>query len=767
MKKYINYLSFIIILLSVYLSFKSQLPFKITKADAPKTEFSTERALVQLKEISKLPHYVGSADHARVRNYIKSELEKLGLQVEIQEQVIFKKKWGAGIKAQNIIAKIKGKGNGKALLLLSHYDSAANASFGASDDGTGVATILEGLRAFLAKNTQVENDIIILISDAEEIGLLGASAFVEHHPWAKDVGLVINFEARGTSGTSYMLIETNGGNKQMVKEFTKANPDVPVGNSLMYSVYKMLPNDTDLTAFREDGDIEGFNFAFIDDFFNYHMASDNLENVNPKSLEHQGTYLMAMLNHFSNTDLSKLKNDTDYIYFNFPLIGMVYYPFSWIFPMLILAILLFAILIFLGFKKGKMTWKALGIGFLAFLIILIGAPALTFFAWKGILLIHPQYNDIIHGFTYNGYYYIAAFSALTIGLAFLVYQLLLKKQDAINLMVAPLFVWIIISLFSAIYLQGAAFFIVPVYFGLAILTILIYNDNENTKIISATLLSLPVLVLFSPLIQMFPVGLGLGMLALSPLFIVLIFGMLIPTLSFLKHNKISSYVFLAISVLLLLTASFKSGYNTEQKKQNSLLYVADYDNNKAYWASYDRDIDNWTKKYLGEQPNKGSFDTSKTQSHYFKKIKLFKEAEMKNFLTAKIETVTDTVIDDHRELKIIIKPQRKDNRIHLVANIDIEFKVLQINGLKLSPDSTQNTLQVKRGKDIVYYLSENENLELSFNIQKGKPAEFKLFEISHDLLSNKLIKVQERPDEMTQLPFYINDAIVLIRTIKF
>jgi hypothetical protein len=28
----------------------------------------------------------------------------------------------------------------------------------------------------------------------------------------KEVGLVLNFEARGTSGPSYMLMETNGGN---------------------------------------------------------------------------------------------------------------------------------------------------------------------------------------------------------------------------------------------------------------------------------------------------------------------------------------------------------------------------------------------------------------------------------------------------------------------------------------------------------------------------------------------------------------------------
>jgi len=349
----------------------------------------------------------------------------------------------------------------------------------------------------------------------------------------------------------------------------------------------------------------------------------------------------------------------------------------------------------------------------------------------------------------------------------LIYQLLLKKQNAINLMVAPLFVWIIISLLTALYLQGAAFFIVPVYFGLAILAVLIYNDNEDTKIISATLLSLPLLMLFSPLVQMFPVGLGLGMLALSSLFIVLIFGLTMPVVSFFKHNKISSYIFLAIGVLLLITASFKSAYNIERKKPNSLLYVADYDNNKAYWASHDQNIDRWTKEYLGEQPNKGSFDTSKTQSHYLKKIRLFKETEMKSFLPAKVEVLRDTIIDDQRELKVIIKPQRKDNRIHLVANTDIEFKELKINGFKFKTDSAKNALRVKKGKGIVYYLSENEDIELDFRIQKNKSAEFKLYEISHDLLSNKLMKVQERPDDMTQLPFYINDAIVLIRTIKF
>ena len=114
------------------------------------------------------------------------------------------KKWRAATNNKNILARIKGSENGKALLLLSHYDSNPHSSLGASDAGSGVVVILEGVRAFLAKKEIPKNDIIICISDAEELGLLGANAFVNHHPWAKEVGLVLNFEARG-SGAGLMV----------------------------------------------------------------------------------------------------------------------------------------------------------------------------------------------------------------------------------------------------------------------------------------------------------------------------------------------------------------------------------------------------------------------------------------------------------------------------------------------------------------------------------------------------------------------------------
>jgi hypothetical protein len=58
----------------------------------------------------------------------------------------------------------------------------------------------------------------------------------------------------------------------------------------------MLPNDTDLTVFREQKNIQGYNFAFIDDHYNYHTAQDDINHLDKNTLAHQGTYLMPLLN---------------------------------------------------------------------------------------------------------------------------------------------------------------------------------------------------------------------------------------------------------------------------------------------------------------------------------------------------------------------------------------------------------------------------------------------------------------------------------------
>ena len=178
MKKYVHLVALLLVVGFVYYSFYSLMPQSYSDKDTAKTEFSTQRALEHLAVIAAEPHYLGSSGHAKVRDYITEQLEALGLAVTIQEGYDFNSNWGSLVKPKNILARIKGSGDGPALLLLSHYDSAQSASHGASDAGSGVVTILESLRAYLEGGNTPTNDIIICFTDSEELGLDGAELFV-------------------------------------------------------------------------------------------------------------------------------------------------------------------------------------------------------------------------------------------------------------------------------------------------------------------------------------------------------------------------------------------------------------------------------------------------------------------------------------------------------------------------------------------------------------------------------------------------------------
>jgi len=178
MRKFSSLLTFVLILICLFFSFYNTKSHRISDLKTPKQEFSTLRALEHVKNIAKAPHYLGSNAHEDVKNYIVNELQKLGVQPQIQEGFSIYKT-GQCSKPKNILAKIKGSNSSKSLVLMSHYDSSQHSSNGASDAASGVATILEGVRAYIAKNKVPKNDIIICITDAEELGLNGADLFVK------------------------------------------------------------------------------------------------------------------------------------------------------------------------------------------------------------------------------------------------------------------------------------------------------------------------------------------------------------------------------------------------------------------------------------------------------------------------------------------------------------------------------------------------------------------------------------------------------------
>ncbi len=765
MRKFPSLITLLLLLASLFYNFYSSKSHSITNLETPKQEFSTLRALEHVKAISEAPHYLGSAGHNDTKNYIVNELIKLGLKPEIQEGYSVGKS-GNFSKPQNILAKIKGSGSGKALLLMSHYDSSQHSSYGASDAGSGVATILEGIRAYLATNKVPKNDIIICITDGEELGLNGADLFVKRHPWAKNVGLALNFEARGSGGDSYMLMETNAKNGKMITEFSKAGVRYPVTNSLAYSIYKMLPNDTDLTVLREQGDIDGFNFAFIDDHFDYHTANDTWQNLDLTTLQHQGNYLMPLLSYFSEVDITNMKSDQDYIYFNTPIFNLIKYPFSWIFGLLIITIVLFIGLIFYGKITYRIDFKEVLKGFGIFLLAMNLAGFLTFGIWELLKIIYPQYREIQHGFTYNGYVYISLFIILSLTICFKIYARFGKPQNIPSLMIAPLFMWLVLSALAAIYLKGASYFIIVVIFGLISLFVLIRQKEPNPLLMVA--LALPTIFILSPFIASFPVALGLNILFVSAVLSVMLFGVLLPIVGFYKRKNLLGNLGLVLSLVFLISAHLKSDNTESRQKPNSLVYILDTDQKNAVWASYDKMLDSWTKNYINPEENIAeAYNANALQSKYGRSFAYANQAPTKSIRQPKLDISNDTIIGDKRYLDICIAPQRDIHRIDLFNETIFNFDSLHANGataqdFKHSDGNSYNAF-TKRWKHhlLTYFVSKNEPLELKMQFHKDSLPKFVLYESSYDLLNNEHFSVPARSAAMMPKPFVVNDAVVV------
>ena len=204
--------------------------------------------------------------------------EALGLNPDVQEfnGRLTTKYIDADIQLTNILGVIKGTGSGKPLLLMSHYDSVPTGP-GANDASVSVASLLETARAIQA-GPPPQNDIWILLTDGEE-GSAGAEVFFRDPHL--EVGMIANFEARGSKGSSFMF-QTSDSNSRIIEEYAQAVSN-PVSNSLLVDLYKQLPNDTDLTVALEHG-LPGLNFAYGDGWVAYHTPMDNTENVSLETM---------------------------------------------------------------------------------------------------------------------------------------------------------------------------------------------------------------------------------------------------------------------------------------------------------------------------------------------------------------------------------------------------------------------------------------------------------------------------------------------------
>jgi hypothetical protein len=339
--------------------------------DAPPEVFSAHRAYAQLARIlgDERPHPTGSAENAAVRSRLLDELADLGLDAEVQR---------VG-PVHNVVARLEGREPG-AVLLMGHYDSVPTGP-GASDNGVGVVTLLETARA-LQREVPLRHPVVLLFDDGEEQGLWGAQAFREEHRWASEVQAVLDFEARGVTGPSLMF-QTIGPSGWMVAEFAAVAPQ-PVSSSGFAAVYERMPNDTNLSVFRDDG-IAGLDFAFIGGLRHYHQPTDDLAHVDLGTLQHHGSSALALTRAIADSDLGAGRTDRR-VFFDVLSLFVVGWPQPWSVPLAALA-LLAAVLLWREWRGAGSVLGTTVVGAVAGggAVWALGVPFAPASPWPGIL----------------------------------------------------------------------------------------------------------------------------------------------------------------------------------------------------------------------------------------------------------------------------------------------------------------------------------------------------------------------------------------------
>lgn len=735
------------------------------------SQFSSSRALEHVRAIASEPRPVGSAAHDAARDYILNELLSLGVDSEVQKTTgirTLQSDSAIAATVENVVGRIEGSEGGRAVMLTAHYDTVPN-SYGASDDAAAVAALLEVART-LKSGPPLKYDIILLFTDCEECGLLGAEAFVNSHPWAKQVELVGNFEARGNSGPVY-LFETTQGSTPLIERFSEsANP--LFANSLMPELYRLLPNDTDFTIFREAG-WAGFNFAYIDGSTRYHTLLDSYRELDERSLQHQGQYALALARLFGDGELS-VERQFDAIYFD--VLGRKFfsYPKRWMLPLMVAVYVLVGAIVLLGMKRKRLKLSGLALGLVSFTanaVIVLITVSLT---WSFIVGLDAEAARAHAGEPYNASFYLAGLILLACSITLTQSFFLAKRVGFPHMFVGALLFWTALMTLSGLFLDGGSYiFTLPIFFMLAGVGIVLANGVgverfTTNEVLLLSLCVVPGVVLIAPLVKTIHAGLGLNQTAIVFIPLVLLFGLFLPAFDFLLRALVWRLPasLLVVSVTLLVAGGLYTRFDDRHPEPDSVFYVLDPERSRAIWMSLHAQPSTWTGKFF--PPGAVSSSVNDYLPNFLGPF-LNAPAPVVSLVPPSAEIVSDESSAGVRRLRLRITSPRNASIITVGAEAGTQILSASVNDRRLSLDHRSTRSETQGVWTLEYYAPDQKGFELMLEVDPAKPLKMRIFDISYGLPSVPEQPIGTRPANSMPMPdgSFFQDTTIVTKSFSF
>jgi hypothetical protein len=469
-----------------------------------------------------------------------------------------------------------------------------------------VAAMLETLRALKA-SPPPRNDLIFLFNDGEEPGMLGSTAFVEQHPWAKDVSVAFDFDRDAPTGAAN-LSWTAAHDGWLVQEIANASPGVFAASWDNASQRKDEDNDLHVLA------AAGLTGAHFDSFSGqdrYHTMRDNFASADPRALQDEGNAMLALMRHFGSVPIDETKAE-DEVFFTLFGGGILHYPLSWALPLGLLAGLGTLGVIGLGVWRRRLNVRSLVGGLLVLTLGAVAAAGAAVLAGQLILAAHPEAWVFGERDFYGQGFYMGALYAFTVALAFALWYWIGRRLEATYLAVAAL-IWLgMLAVFYAIASPYGSFAVTwPALTGMLALAVFLVLPGDGSSwrswargaaLLVTALVTIGFLMplLYSATLDGFEAG-----LADKGAFLVLLLGLLAPQLALIARAirwrwlpAAATLLAALIGVGLIVAGNAASGYDASHPRPDTLFYALNADSGEASWATLDPELDQWTKQFL-------------------------------------------------------------------------------------------------------------------------------------------------------------------------
>jgi hypothetical protein len=732
-------------------------------ADAPADQFSAGRAFAQGQQIAAQTHVAGSDADGRVVQDLVSTLSGLGLDTRVQNSV-GAYDFGRGstemARVRNVVGFLEGSDSTGRLYLMAHHDSVENGP-GGNDDAAGVSTLLETVRA-LSAGPRLRNDVVVVLTDAEEACLCGAEAFVASHPLAGSGGVALNFEARGTGGPPIMF-ETSRGNAALAGAFAAAAPH-PVATSFAVEVYRALPNDTDFSVLLANGGFTGLNTAYIDGAAAYHTPQDRPERMDRASLQAMGDNSLALVRSLGNRNLAPLAKPSAGDATYFPVLGrLVRYPGSLVWPLAGAALLAVAFLALVLRRRGisSLRWTAAATALAALPIVL--APLAAQGLWSLMTLIRPGYGAMLDPWRPGWFRLVTV--AVVVAVVLLWYALLRRRIGAAPLATGALFWLAVLGAVLAAEAPGGSYLVAwPALVGALTGIVAALTDNRAARLGAALLGGAVAVVVLAPTAALFFPALGMRTAAVGGFVSALLVVALLPALEVLFPEEDSRRGWLSTAVVpgvavVLAAACAAVGLSVDRfdvthPVPSQLAYVVDRDTDQAWWASTERSPGKYTAQYVDGR------GTLPVDLPYLAGQEVaLGDAQPADLPAPQVTTVSDDVVGGKRQITVRVIPQRPGVRL-LALDLSVDGGTVvraQLAG-RAVPDEALGRDSLR----ITFHAPPADGLQASVTIDGDGPVDLRVTDGSDGL--SGLPGYQPRPDGVDAAGTHSSDLVLVTAT---